>query len=307
MTDTQENKLNMFETVMTVLDNNSTVWNSIPPIVEIKTKVDTNIYKIRELRQKQEKDFTGITVNKAEVQEKLIAATLKLIGGLMAYSTVNNDHRLRNSINYTKSDLFLSRDNILYDKALLVYNIAQPLAAELSVYLIIEEDILAVDTLLKKYEQAIPEKRAATSETKAATEALKQTFRATSLLLKDKLDNLMLIFQAVNPDFYNAYTNSRIIIDLGRRHTGNKTIISGLIEKADTEIPINGAYVWIMEKGISFTTGPDGRFNLNIGEAGTFTLKAEKQGYKTHTEDPIAIEKGDEVIIDVEMEIENSD
>jgi len=303
MTDTQENKLNMFETVMTVLDNNSTVWNSIPPIVEIKTKVDTNIYKIRELRQKQEKDFTGITVNKAEVQEKLIAATLKLIGGLMAYSTVNNDHRLRNSINYTKSDLFLSRDNILYDKALLVYNIAQPLAAELSVYLIIEEDILAVDTLLKKYEQAIPEKRAATSESKAVTEALKQTFKATSLLLKDKLDNLMLIFQAVNPDFYNAYTNSRIIIDLGRRHTGNKTIISGIIEKADTEIPINGAYVWIMEKGISFKTGPDGRFSLNINEAGTYTLKAEKQGYKTHTEDPITIEKGAEVVVEVEMEV----
>jgi len=302
MTDTQENKLNMFETVMTVLDNNSTVWNSIPPIVEIKTKVDTNIYKIRELRQKQEKDFTGITVNKAEVQEKLIAATLKLIGGLMAYSTVNNDHRLRNSINYTKSDLFLSRDNILYDKALLVYNIAQPLAAELSVYLITEEDILAVDTLLKKYEQAIPEKRAATSESKAVTEALKQTFKATSFLLKDKLDNLMLIFQAVNPDFYNAYTNSRIIIDLGRRHTSNKTIISGIIEKADTEIPLNGAYVWIMEKGISFTTGPDGRFSLNIGEAGTYTLKAEKQGYKTHTEDPITIEKGDEVVVEVEME-----
>ena len=303
MTDTQENKLNMFETVMTVLDNNSTVWNSIPPIVEIKTKVDTNIYKIRELRQKQEKDFTGITVNKAEVQEKLIAATLKLIGGLMAYSTVNNDHRLRNSINYTKSDLFLSRDNILYDKSLLVYNIAQPLAAELSVYLITEEDILAVDTLLKKYEQAIPEKRAATSESKAVTEALKQTFKATSLLLKDKLDNLMLIFQAVNPDFYNAYTNSRIIIDLGRRHTGNKTIISGIIEKADTEIPINGAYVWIMEKGISFKTGPDGRFSLNINEAGTYTLKAEKQGYKTHTEDPITIEKGAEVVVEVEMEV----
>jgi len=185
---------------------------------------------------------------------------------------------------------------------LLVYNIAQPLAAELSVYLITEEDILAVDTLLKKYEQAIPEKRAATSESKAVTEALKQTFKATSFLLKDKLDNLMLIFQAVNPDFYNAYTNSRIIIDLGRRHTSNKTIISGIIEKADTEIPLNGAYVWIMEKGISFTTGPDGRFSLNIGEAGTYTLKAEKQGYKTHTEDPITIEKGDEVVVEVEME-----
>ncbi len=306
MTDAQENKLNMLETVITVLENNATIWNSIPAIVEIKEKVVTNIGKIRGLRQIQEKDFTGITVNKAEVQENLIAATLKLIGGLMAYATVTNDHELRNSINYGKHDLNHSRDNILYDKALLVYNTAQPLAAELAVYLITEEDILAVDTLLKKYEEAIPEKRAATSETKAATEALKQIFKATNLLLKDKLDNLMLIFRAINPDFYNAYTNSRIIIDLGRRHTGNKTIISGIIEKADTEIPLNGAYVWIMEKGISFTTGPDGRFSLNIGEAGTYTLKAEKQGYKTHTEDPIAIEKGDEAIIDVEMEIENN-
>jgi len=306
MTDAQENKQSMIEAVITVLNNNSTTWNSIPPIVEIKTKVETNLTKIRGLRQIQEKDFTGITVNKAEIRENLIAATLKLIGGLMAYATVTSNHELRNSINYGKHDLNHSRDNILYDKALLVYNTAQPLATELAVYLIGEEDILAVDTLLKKYEPAIPEKRAATSETKAATEALKQTFKDTSFLLKDKLDNLMLIFQAGNPDFYNAYVNSRIIIDLGKRHKSNKTIISGIIEKADTEIPINGAYVWIMEKGISFTTGPDGSFSLDIGEAGTYTLKAEKQGYKTHTEDPIAIEKGDEVIIDVEMEIENN-
>jgi hypothetical protein len=303
MTDTQENKFNMYEAVIAVLDSNSSIWNSIPAIVEIKTNVETNIDKIRELRQIQEKDSTGITVNKAEIQENLIAATLKLIGGLMAYATVTNNHELRNSINYKKSDLEYTRDNILYDKALLVYNTAQPLAAELAVYLIGEEDILAVDTLLKEYEAAIPEKRAAVSESKAATQALKQTIKATSFILKDKLDNLMLIFQAVNPDFFNAYTNSRIIIDLGRRHAGSKTIISGIIEKDDTEIPINGAYVWIMEKGISFTTASDGRFSLNVGEAGTYTLKAEKQGYKTHTEDPITIEKGDEVIVEVEMEV----
>ncbi|MBI9036675.1 MAG: hypothetical protein JEY97_00960 [Bacteroidales bacterium] len=54
--------------------------------------------------------------------------------------------------------------------------------------------------------------------------------------MKDKLDNLMLIFQAGNPDFYNAYVNSRIIIDLGKRHKSNKTIISGIIEKGDEVI-----------------------------------------------------------------------
>ena len=196
-----------------------------------------------------------------------------------------------------------TRDNILFDKARLIYETAQPLAAELIIYLVTEDDINAINTLMRQYEEAIPEKRAAVAESKASTDTMRTVFHEIDFLLKDKLDNLMVIFRSSNLDFFKTYTNARIIIDLGRRKgTAGKTTISGIVEDFSPELPINGAYVWVVEKGISFTTGIDGRFTLDVGEAGNYTIRAEKQNYLNYSTDPISLQKGDQIEIEIELE-----
>jgi hypothetical protein len=227
---------------------------------------------------------------------------IKVISGLIAHATITNNYELRNSINYTKSNLKNTRDNILYDKAQLVYNTARPLATELAVYLVAQEDIDAVNALSTDYQNAIPAKRAAITAQKASTDNIRNAFKNIDNLLKDKLDNLVILFQVTNATFYKEYKAARIIIDLGVRHDQEKTLISGTVENFETEFPIPEAYVWVVEKGISYNTAADGAFTLDVGSAGTYTIKVEKMGYQTYTEDPVTITKGQEIQLDIQLE-----
>jgi len=302
MTDTQENKITMYESTLAVLDANETVWNAIIPIGGTVAEIRQELDLVRGFRQVQERDTTGITQKKHAIGVNLISAMVKVISGLIAHATITENYELRNAINYTKSNLEYSRDNILYDKAQLIYNTASPLATELAVYLVEQADIDAINTLSADYLGSIPSKRAATSAQKASTDNIKNAFKKLDKLFKDKLDNLIILFQVSNESFHKEYKAARIIIDLGVRHETEKTLISGTVENFETEFPINEAYVWIVEKGISYTTGPDGMFSLDVGKAGTYSVKVEKLGYATYTEDPVTIAKNDEITLDIQLE-----
>lgn len=302
MTDNQENKLTMYEAVDTVLDKNSTIWSSLTTVTDTSIKLKAIIVEIRNLRQVQELDSKGITVNKADVREQLTGATLKLIRAIAAYASLNNNHKLLGEVNYTPSTLNKSRDNIFYDIAVLIQSKAKQYELELADFLIKPEDITGQQSLINRYILAVPEKRAAVVVSKTSTADLKLKIREMDILLKENLDRLILLFETDNADFVQQYFSARIIIDLGHRTTTKKTIISGLVTDFESEKPIEGAHVWILETGQSFNTGSDGHFEINIENPGDYVLKVEKAGYKTYTSDQVHIEKAHEITLDIDLE-----
>ena len=60
MTDNQENKSNMYESTLTVLNANNAVWSAIAPIGETITAIEGKMKLIRDYRQIQERDTTGV-------------------------------------------------------------------------------------------------------------------------------------------------------------------------------------------------------------------------------------------------------
>lgn len=302
MTDTQENKLSMFEATNAVMDANSAIWTPVDAVSDISIKVKSIITDIQDLRQIQELDTKGITVNKTVVRDELITATLKLINGISAYASITENYTLLGEVKYTPSQLKTARDTIFYDIAVLIQSKAAPLETELAKYLIKTDDITGQQALISQYTEALPEKRVAVVTSKTSTTDLKIKFKEMDVLLKEKLDRLILIFEATNPDFVKQYFNARIIIDLGKRHTTNKTIISGLVTDFETEKPIDEAHVWIVETGQSFNTGSDGHFTFTLEKAGDYILKTEKATYQTFSSDTVKVDEGQEVSLEIELE-----
>ena len=64
MKTTDENKLNAAEAVVLVLANNIAIWTMIAAIVVIFDLLKAKIQLVRDLRQIQEKDNTGVTKRK---------------------------------------------------------------------------------------------------------------------------------------------------------------------------------------------------------------------------------------------------
>ena len=302
MNDIQSNKLKMFQAVQTVMDENASIWQDLTIVADVANKVKSIIVDILNIRQVQERDTTGITVNKTVIRDNLIQATVKVIRALVAFATVKKDYVLLGEVNYTKSELEKSRDNILYDRARLIHSRAQPLELELLDYFIGTPDITAIDTLAKDFNIAIPEKRAATTVQKTSTSDLKQKFAEADLILYEQLDKLILILEPEHPDFVKQYFIARTIVNLGHRTSNQITVVSGIVADLNTEKPITGALVTLVEKNLTYTTGSDGHFTFDIDEGGEYVIKVEKDDYHAYISHTIKVDKGTEVKLEIDLE-----
>lgn len=221
----QINKLNMFEAVQAFLVNTQATWTPIAAIGTTKTELDGKITAIRTERQKQEKDASGLVIERKQLRETLTRQTLKVSGALMAYASVVNNQELMGIADYPPSAFTIVRDNIVYDMARVIYEAAQPLATQLAGYNVVAADITQLQTLLGQFLTAIPKRRNATAVSKSATTAIGGLFKDVDAILKNKLDKLVLSFRVTNTDFYTNYLNARIIVDLGARKGPEEVVV----------------------------------------------------------------------------------
>ncbi|MCB0805946.1 MAG: carboxypeptidase-like regulatory domain-containing protein [Bacteroidales bacterium] len=302
MTDTQENKFSSYLVTETVIDQNITTWEPVQSFSDIANKVKSIITDIREKRQIQELNNTSLTENKHDVAAKLIEETLKLLYALVSYAVYSGKKRILSQVNYTESEIRYIRDTILYDRALLIQRKAREYETDLGAYLITPEDISKQNETLTEYATTIAEKSAANTVTKTATEDLKAKFHEMDTLLKEKLDRLILIFKATNPEFVQQYFNSRIIIDLGhRKSTTGQTLITGTVTDAVTGQPLNQVAVSVQGTQLIAYTGPAGLFSIDVGKTGDYTLLFSLLNYKTDSES-VRAENGAQVNIDVDLD-----
>ncbi len=219
MTDIQEEKLSSYEATDSVLHNetNQPIWSGTVVFATLVALFKTLIADIRSIRLVQERSHTGKAIDKAMVRADLTKILFKVINGVKAHAIATNNNDLKKSVSYNLSDLETARDNVIADRASLVHSIAFPLTAQLRDLKVVEADITLLDTLNKSFLEIIADPRAGTVTTKTATSELKLKFREIDTLLRDKMDEMVLIFEPENPTFVEQYQNSRIIVNTGHR------------------------------------------------------------------------------------------
>ena len=161
MTDTQESKLGMFETVIAflILQAYISIWSGNLKITAAKTWLESAITRIRLYSMVQKADHKGLTSAKKQYAGELVSAILKVIDGLVPYATDTKNADLLSVVRIPKSTLDKAKDNDLVDYANLIYDKAFPLTHELADFNVTEADILNVKTKKGIYTIAIPAKR----------------------------------------------------------------------------------------------------------------------------------------------------
>ncbi len=205
----------MYLAAQKTLDDNEAIWIGIPAIANAKSLLNANVASIGNYSVKLENDGTGQTLEKNRSRENLENAILKVVGGMTGYTTSENLFALRRQLNYQHWQLRHAKDNELCDIASAVYQAAYPYKENLVLFLVTDEDFVALDTLRLAFPATIPAKRVVSGANSAAREAMKKLFTDTDTLLKDTLDNLIVIYRVPQPDFYNQYMAARTIVDLG--------------------------------------------------------------------------------------------
>jgi len=218
MKTTDENKLNAAEAVVLVLANNIAIWTMIAAIMVLFDLLKAKIQLVRDLRQIQEKDNTGVTKRKGNVRKQMEEKGINMIRKLVMFAVATENTELDANINYTASDLSVASENRVADIIRLVYETANAHKSELAAYGVTDEMLELLLTLHQQFLVAMPETREKLTLSSTATKNINTLITEISELQRTKLDRLIAGFADTNPDFYQQYKNARKIVDRGIRH-----------------------------------------------------------------------------------------
>ncbi len=95
-----------------------------------------------------------------------------------------------------------------------------------------------------------------------------------------------------------------VIVSCAKDEENLSGTISGIVtEYASSNTPIAGATVTVNGKGLSKTTGSDGRFEFTGLEPGTYTIAVKANNYQTNTKQ-VTVYAGQKANCDIQLEIE---
>ena len=212
------NKVNMLITVDKFLDNNQSLISANHAIVEAHNRLKSYTSTIQTLNLKQSEDTTIETALKNKAKDTLIANALKVAAGIGAHGTATADLRLQAIAKVSKTMLHDMRENDFANKIQAIADAAKPIASQLEVWGVTQEDVDALDTQKEQFTTHTPIQRTVKVKAVQATGDLNKTVTDAVKYLNTTLDAFMLPFKTINPTFHGEYLHARKIIDTAATH-----------------------------------------------------------------------------------------
>jgi hypothetical protein len=210
----QSNKLNSYQSVKGVLQDNKPVYENIPIINQSVVSFFEIVDQIDKIATKTEMDTTGETSAKIVAKEKLasLASSLAASGSVLAFE--KKDVELEAALAYSYSDLRYARDSETLQISRAIESELLDCQAELADYMVSDENMADLHRLIEGFEDSLEIKGGVKSGSVAETRQLAILYRVADDLLSKKLDRFVVRLKANYPTFFDAYQNARMIVDL---------------------------------------------------------------------------------------------
>ncbi len=218
MTNLQNAKLNMYQSVLDVCIANEDIYISIKAFEDGVKIFKTNISDIRETKEKQTNvPVAGATQSKQAAEDRLVELTVQVANGTYVYAFEKVNTELKKLSTVNRSELYRAEGNALLSKAKNIMKNAGENAEQLIYYGITDNVLAELETAIAEFELLLTKPRGTIVERKVYTGNLPRLFAAADSTLYDKLDKLIMLFKTSNPDFYSAYKAARNLIDTATR------------------------------------------------------------------------------------------
>jgi len=210
----QSNKLNSYQSVKGVLENNKAIYEPITIINQSVENFLEVVNEIDEIATKTEMDTTGETSAKIVAKEKLATVASSLAASAAVFAFEHSDVELEASVAYTYSDIRYARDMESLQMASAIEAELLSNEADLVDYMVSPENLAELHTLIVEFEDAMETKGGVKSGSVAETRKLSILFRVADDMLNKRLDRFVARLKADHQTFYDAYNNARMIVDL---------------------------------------------------------------------------------------------
>jgi len=305
----QESFYSMGLALRDFLNQNATITSTLPDFGSFFTSFSENIRKIQELTGQQEKDKSGYAHQKKQLRDDLIARAIEVSRKTATYAKMTRNAVLEQEVHYTETDLLRSTDNMLKDRASVIFEKAEMNLSVLAPYGITAEMLNALKTAMELFISAIPRPRMGIIEKKQATDQLAALFAVNNDLLEN-MDALVEIVRQSHPEFFHAYRDHRKVIETGKGTLSLKAVITD----AATHSGIKGAKAsFILQNGqmkltsakpgkpmVKITT-EKGNFRIRSLAAGSYSVTVDKPGYRGQVVS-VDVTDNETTVLQVELE-----
>jgi hypothetical protein len=203
----------MCNAVIEVVKAHQPLWEQIPGFVNTFGEYEARVQVLRNRSGIQKSVTTGVGAQKRNRLEYLYEHLLVVQSALWVYAQASNNFLLMERNKVTISDLrhlSITRLDLHLDQ---VFKDVEEFGAYLTDFGITAEYLQETIDLINAGSNNATRPRMAIIERKMMTQSLDTIIRELDVLLKLRMDKLMLVFRVSQPEFYNRYRNARVIID----------------------------------------------------------------------------------------------
>jgi hypothetical protein len=223
MTDRQVSKLNMYQKVLNVCEENEQEYANVQIFTQSVGELRHQVLEIKSVTQQQSEAKTkGATKDKSSAIDRLVEMVLRIANPLYVYAINTEDNRLREKVNVNKSFFYHTHNQIALTFAKTVAAEANTLGDELNNYGISSADRAELDAAITQFENLINAPAGIAGERKLRTDSLRELFVTADSVVYDKLDKLITLFKTSSPEFYALYGNARNIVNTAARKRKEK-------------------------------------------------------------------------------------
>lgn len=209
----QEAKFNMYRATEAHLDANTGKFSSNTSFQTAYAEFKANIPKISAAAQQKSGSLSGIATDKSNLKDTLSRETARIAGFVFAYASTVGDAPLASEMDFSATDLRRSRDENLAPRCQAIHDKTAARLTELKDYGVTQAKLDALQAAITAYATATPKPRNAASIRKTVNADINALFTAADRILKSRMDKLIEVFRADEPDFVAEYFSNREIVD----------------------------------------------------------------------------------------------
>lgn len=281
-------KFNMYRAVEYSCEQNAAVIAAAPAFETAFLEFKAKIVEISQTTQQKSKSLTGVRRDKIKLKQTVCNKADEIARLLYVYAVNSKNYQLKAEMDVSAYKLMRLNEIVLGSRCQHVYNRAAQNLANLSDYGITSQSLNELQTAIENYENSVSKPRLAISIRKTLVSNLRQLFKEADEILRERMDKLIVVFKAQNPDFVRTYKFSRTIVD----EPTTTTQLKGIVVNKSDQTPIKNAAITIAELAKTVSTDEKGIYKFKPLPHGAYTVRVSAENFTDFETEELEVKMG---------------
>lgn len=216
-----ENRLTMYEGLLTLLQANSTKVQSVGGFADAVTAFAGVVTAIKAKSTEVDGATAGKAASKYNAEDALVDALIPIASALYMHGRKQGNAELTERTKITEGKLRAMRDTELAKYGSVIGDLATANAAGIATFGISAEKITDLKGKATAYNTAIGARESSIAERKGARGTMSELFDKADEMLNEEFDHFMELLRPTDTELYNKYFSARIVKDTGYRTKPN--------------------------------------------------------------------------------------